>query len=84
MLSYVLQLSDTLSFLSSRFGVSMKDIEIVNDIADPNFLSAGIVYYIPLNSVPGVPFPIQEHIAPIPPPSLDPYQGKLPFFKSWC
>lgn len=74
MLSYVLQPSDTLSSLSSRFGVSMKDIEIVNDIADPNFLSAGIVYYIPLNSVPGVPFPIQEHIAPIPPPSVAPYQ----------
>lgn len=74
MLSYVLQPSDTLSSLSSRFGVSMKDIETVNDIADPNVLSVGIVYYIPLNSVPGVPFPLQEHLAPIPPPSVAPYQ----------
>ncbi|XP_057866328.2 lysM domain receptor-like kinase 3 isoform X1 [Cryptomeria japonica] len=69
LLTYVAQPSDSLAYLASRFGVSMQDIETVNNIADPNFLSAGTVYYIPLNSVPGVPYRIQEHIAPTPSPS---------------
>ncbi|KAH9301083.1 hypothetical protein KI387_012666, partial [Taxus chinensis] len=69
LLTYVVRASDTLSYLASRFGVNMQDIETVNNIADPAFLSTGTVYYIPLNSVPGVPYPIQEHISPTPSPS---------------
>ncbi|GLJ53251.1 hypothetical protein SUGI_1134910 [Cryptomeria japonica] len=72
LMSYVLQDMDTLSSIASRFGVSMQDIETVNNITDPNVLSTGKVYYIPLNSVPGVPYHKEEEISPTPSPVAAP------------
>lgn len=69
LLSYVLQDQDTLASIASRFGVSMQDIETVNNITDPNFISVGKVYYIPMNLVPGVPYQREnEELAPAPSP----------------
>lgn len=68
LLSYVLQDEDTLASLASRFGVSMQDIETVNNITDPNFIAVGKVYYIPMNSVPGVPYQREKQMAPAPSP----------------
>ncbi len=48
--SYVLQDQDTLASISSRFRVSMQDIEKMNNITYPNFIFMGKVYYIPMNS----------------------------------
>jgi spore germination protein YaaH len=41
---------DTVQSLSSRFGVSMDSIETVNGIQNPDNVTAGALYYIPLNS----------------------------------
>lgn len=70
LLSYVLQDQDTLASIASRFGVSMQDIETVNNITDPNFISVGKVYYIPMNSVPGVPYQREGELAPAPSPAV--------------
>lgn len=53
--------------LSSRFGASMDAIEAANAMAGPDPITAGKVYYIPLNSVPG-----QAYITLPPPPSPAP------------
>ncbi|KAL6006071.1 hypothetical protein ACLOJK_040116 [Asimina triloba] len=50
LLSYVMGDGDTIGSLASRFGVSMDSIEAVNGISDPDNVSVGDVYYIPLNS----------------------------------
>lgn len=50
LLSYVMNDGDTIESLASRFGVSMDSIETVNGIADPENVTVGAVYYIPLNS----------------------------------
>eukprot|EP00268_Persea_americana_P046251 TRINITY_DN475_c1_g1_i1.p1 TRINITY_DN475_c1_g1~~TRINITY_DN475_c1_g1_i1.p1 ORF type:complete len:659 (-),score=94.28 TRINITY_DN475_c1_g1_i1:1009-2985(-) len=69
LLSYVMNDGDTIESLASRFGVSMDSIETVNGIADPENVTVGAVYYIPLNSVPGVPYPIATETPPVPAPS---------------
>ncbi|KAH9288122.1 hypothetical protein KI387_032239, partial [Taxus chinensis] len=72
LMSYVLQDKDTLSSIASVFGVSVQDIETVNNITDPNFLLTGKVYYIPLNTVPGVPYHKEEEMVPTPSPAAVP------------
>ncbi|KAJ8756044.1 hypothetical protein K2173_024591 [Erythroxylum novogranatense] len=59
LMSYVMMEGDTLESLSSRFGVSMDSIEAVNGIEDPDNVTVGTLYYIPLNSVPGDPYPTE-------------------------
>lgn len=49
-MSYVLQEGDSVLSLASRFGVSMDDIETVNGISNPDNVTAGDLYFIPLNS----------------------------------
>ncbi|XP_042486047.1 lysM domain receptor-like kinase 3 isoform X2 [Macadamia integrifolia] len=50
LMTYVMQDGDTVDSLASRFGVSMDNIESVNGITNPDNVSVGAVYYIPLNS----------------------------------
>lgn len=63
LMSYVMEEGDSIASLSSRFGVSMDDIETINEMDGPNGGVVGDVYYIPLNSVPGQPY-LGEHISP--------------------
>ncbi|KDP40856.1 hypothetical protein JCGZ_24855 [Jatropha curcas] len=75
LMSYVMGEGDTVESLSSRFGVSMDSIEAVNGIGNPDNVTVGTLYYIPLNSVPGEPYPVENDIplspTPAPEPSLD-------------
>ncbi|KAM7254575.1 hypothetical protein ACFE04_003955 [Oxalis oulophora] len=68
LMSYVMEEGDSLASLASRFGVSMDSIEQMNGITDPANVTAGSVYYIPLNSVPGVPDTSSTDISPAPVP----------------
>ncbi|KAM1011232.1 hypothetical protein FF1_046462 [Malus domestica] len=68
LMSYVMRDGDSIESLASRFGVSMDSIEKVNGISDPDNVTVGALYYIPLNSVPGEPYPM-ETISPAPVPS---------------
>ncbi|CAO2182943.1 unnamed protein product [Urochloa humidicola] len=67
LLTYVGVEGDTVESLSSRFGASMDGIEAANAMAGPDPITAGKVYYIPLNSVPG-----QAYVALPPPPAPAP------------
>ncbi|VFQ82597.1 unnamed protein product [Cuscuta campestris] len=71
LMSYVMEDGDTVDSLSSRFGVSMDNIEAVNGIVNPDNVTVGALYYIPLNSVPGEPYPVKNDtlLAPVPAPS---------------
>ncbi|KGN58031.1 lysM domain receptor-like kinase 3 [Cucumis sativus] len=69
LLSYVMRDGDTIESLASRFGVSMDSIESVNGIENPGNVTAGALYYIPLNSVPGDPYPLETNIFPAPTPA---------------
>ncbi|KAL7191236.1 hypothetical protein ACSBR2_023330 [Camellia fascicularis] len=73
LISYVMTDGDSIQSLASRFGVSMDGIETVNGIDNPDNATVGALYYIPLNSVPGEPYPIENDIplAPVPAPSVD-------------
>lgn len=50
LVSYVMEDGDSVESLASRFGVSMDSIERVNGISDPNNITSGSLYYIPLDS----------------------------------
>ena len=41
---------DSVESLASRFGVSMDSIESVNGIGNPDNVTVGSLYYIPLDS----------------------------------
>ncbi|KAJ9568457.1 hypothetical protein OSB04_004423 [Centaurea solstitialis] len=69
--AYVMKEGDSVELLASRFGVSMDSIEMVNGIDDPDNVTVGALYYIPLNSVPGEPYPIENYSPPAPAPAPD-------------
>ncbi|KAL2462614.1 LysM domain receptor-like kinase 3 [Forsythia ovata] len=73
LMSYVMKDEDSVESLASRFGVSMDSIETVNGISNPDNITVGALYYIPLNSVPGETYPIKNDTtsAPVPAPSVD-------------
>ncbi|KAA8540349.1 hypothetical protein F0562_024732 [Nyssa sinensis] len=73
LMSYVMRDGDSIESLASRFGVSMDSIETVNGIDNPDNVTVGALYYIPLNSVPGEPYSIESDTspAPVPAPSVD-------------
>ncbi|XVE88809.1 hypothetical protein DITRI_Ditri19aG0098500 [Diplodiscus trichospermus] len=73
LMSYVIKDGDSVQSLASRFGVSMDSIEEVNGIVNPDNVTVGALYYIPLNSVPGEPYHVENDIppAPVPAPSAD-------------
>ncbi|KAL1538301.1 LysM domain receptor-like kinase 3 [Salvia divinorum] len=77
LMSYVMQEGDSVGSLASRFGVSMDSIESVNEIANPDNVTVGALYYIPLNSVPGEPYPVKNDTtaSPAPAPSVDDIVG---------
>lgn len=50
MMSYVMRDGDSIESLASRFGVSMDSIETANGITNPDNVTIGALYYIPLNS----------------------------------
>ncbi|KAK1313815.1 LysM domain receptor-like kinase 3 [Acorus calamus] len=73
LMSYVAAEGDSIGSMGSRFGVSMDSIEAVNGVADPDNVTAGRVYYIPLDSVPGVPYPVKDILeTPAAAPALAP------------
>lgn len=57
-MSYVMEEGDSVESLASRFGVSMDSIETVNGISNPDNVTVGALYYIPLNS--GMIFVVSE------------------------
>ncbi|GAA0152092.1 hypothetical protein LIER_37418 [Lithospermum erythrorhizon] len=69
LMSYVMRDGDSIGSLASRFGVSMDSIESVNGINNPDNVTVGALYYIPLNSVPGEPYPKENDIPPTPAPA---------------
>ncbi|KAL6568201.1 LysM domain receptor-like kinase 3 [Orobanche hederae] len=73
LMSYVMQDGDSVESLASRFGVSMDSIVTVNGLSGPDNVTIGALYYIPLNSVPGEPYPVKNDTlpAPAPAPSAD-------------
>lgn len=77
LMSYVMEDGDSVESLASRFGVSMDSIETVNGIANPDNVTVGALYYIPLNSVPGEPYIVKNDtvLAPAPAPSIDNFVG---------
>lgn len=77
LMSYVMKDGDTVQSLASRFGVSMDSIEQVNGIVNPNNVTAGDLFYIPLNSVPGEPYPVENDTLPppAPAPSVEDFAG---------
>ncbi|CAN7097544.1 unnamed protein product [Brassica rapa subsp. narinosa] len=68
LMSYVTVKGDSVQSLSSRFGVSMDQIEGVNGISDN--ITTGDLIYIPLDSVPGVPYETKKTTPPAPSPAL--------------
>ncbi|XP_057504842.1 lysM domain receptor-like kinase 3 isoform X2 [Actinidia eriantha] len=68
LMSYVMGDGDSVQSLASRFGVSMDSIESVNGLDNPDNVSVGSLYYIPLNSVPGEPYPMKNFTVPVPAP----------------
>ncbi|XP_073048377.1 LOW QUALITY PROTEIN: lysM domain receptor-like kinase 3 [Primulina eburnea] len=72
LMSYVMEDGDSVESLSSRFGVSMDSIEAPNGIANPDNVTIGKLYYIPLNSAPGEPYLVNDDVpVPGPAPSAD-------------
>ncbi|KAF8696370.1 hypothetical protein HU200_037279 [Digitaria exilis] len=69
LLSYVGVEGDTVESVSSRFGASMDAIEAANAMVGPDPITAGKVYYIPLNSVPGQAYAALSPPAPAPAPA---------------
>uniref|UniRef100_A0A1J3GLW1 LysM domain receptor-like kinase 3 n=2 Tax=Noccaea caerulescens TaxID=107243 RepID=A0A1J3GLW1_NOCCA len=69
LMSYVTVSGDSVQSLSSRFGVSMDRIEEVNGISNPDNITIGDVFYIPLDSVPGEPYETNNINPPAPSPS---------------
>ncbi|GMY34370.1 lysM domain receptor-like kinase 3 [Fagus crenata] len=69
LMSYVMRDGDSVESLASRFGVTMESIEQVNGIQDPDNVTLGALYYIPLNSVPGEHYPLEKDIPPAPAPA---------------
>ncbi|KAI3737666.1 hypothetical protein L2E82_27676 [Cichorium intybus] len=69
LMSYVMKEGDSIELLASRFGVSMDSIETVNGIDNSDNVTVGALYYIPLNSVPGEPYPVENDTPPTPAPA---------------
>ncbi|XP_057977428.1 lysM domain receptor-like kinase 3 [Malania oleifera] len=68
LMSYVMREKDSVQSLASRFGVSMDSIEAINGIGNPDNVTVGALYYVPLNSVPGESYPLKNDTTPAPVP----------------
>lgn len=69
LMSYVLRDGDSVESLASRFGVSMDSIVTVNGLDNPDNVTVGELYFIPLNSVPGEPYRVKNTSTPAPVPA---------------
>ncbi|TXG68818.1 hypothetical protein EZV62_003753 [Acer yangbiense] len=69
LMSYVMRDGDSVQSLASRFGISMDSFEQVNGIQNPDNVTVGDLYFIPLNSVPGDPYPVENVSLPAPAPA---------------
>ncbi|KAJ0234614.1 LysM domain receptor-like kinase 3 [Hirschfeldia incana] len=69
LMSYVTVSGDSVQSLSSRFGVSMDRIEEANGFSNPDNITTGDLIFIPLDSVPGVPYEARKINPPAPSPS---------------
>ncbi|KAG5537790.1 hypothetical protein RHGRI_025035 [Rhododendron griersonianum] len=87
LMSYVMRDGDSVASLASRFGVSMDSIERVNGIENPDNVSVGSLFYIPLNSAPGEPYPIENYTppasVPVPVPSVQSNAENKAHFPYW-
>ncbi|KAL3511735.1 hypothetical protein ACH5RR_024452 [Cinchona calisaya] len=68
LMSYVLRDGDSVESLASRFGVSMDSIVTANGLDNPDNVTVGQLYFVPLNSVPGEPYHKENDITPAPAP----------------
>ncbi|XP_071901421.1 lysM domain receptor-like kinase 3 [Coffea arabica] len=68
LMSYMLRDGDSVESLASRFGVSMDSIVTANGLDNPDNVTVGQLYFIPLNSVPGEPYHVENAITPAPVP----------------
>ncbi|KAL3528686.1 hypothetical protein ACH5RR_008008 [Cinchona calisaya] len=75
LMSYVMRDGDSVESLASRFGVSMDSIVTVNGLNNPDNVIVGQLYFIPLNSVPGEPYPVESDNTPAPAP--EPSDGDI-------
>ncbi|KAL3631947.1 LysM domain receptor-like kinase 3 [Castilleja foliolosa] len=66
LMSYVMRDGDSVETLASRFGVSMDSIVSINGLSGPDNVTVGNLYYVPLNSVPGEPYPVKNDTIPAP------------------
>ncbi|GFP83882.1 lysm domain receptor-like kinase 3 [Phtheirospermum japonicum] len=69
LMSYVMRDGDSVESLASRFGVSMDSIVSVNGLSGPDNVTVGNLYYVPLNYVPGEPYPVKNDTIPAPAPA---------------
>ncbi|KAF2323475.1 hypothetical protein GH714_035663 [Hevea brasiliensis] len=70
-----------LAKIGAVISLSMDSIEAVNGIGNPDNVTVGALYYIPLNSVPGEPYPVENDTppspTPVPEPSFDSFSENL-------
>jgi LysM repeat protein len=52
---YTVQWGDTLSSIAARYGTTVQAIMYANNIANPNYIYAGMILYIPCGSKPPAP-----------------------------
>jgi LysM repeat protein len=52
---YTVQWGDTLSSIAARYGTTVQAIMYANNIANPNFIYAGMILYIPCGTKPPAP-----------------------------
>jgi murein DD-endopeptidase MepM/ murein hydrolase activator NlpD len=61
---YVVQSGDTLNGIASRFGVSVDDLLVTNNISDPNTIHIGQTLIIPVGGVIPLPTPLPTSATP--------------------
>ena len=52
---YTVQWGDTLSSIAARYGTTVQAIMYANNIANPNYIYAGMILYIPCGTKPPAP-----------------------------
>ncbi len=66
---YTVQWGDSLSSIAARYGTTVQAIMYANNIANPNYIYAGMILYIPCGNRPPAP-------APAPAPSYPQWKGE--------
>jgi LysM repeat protein len=58
---YTVQWGDTLSSIAARYGTTVQAIMSANNIANPNYVYAGMILYIPCGTKPPAPAPAPSY-----------------------